>query len=324
MKIPSSLIQSFVTTEFNPRTTSSGEYVIHSPFYDDKKGKLYINKESGVWIDFKGGEQGNFLKLVKEYLDLSSYQEAIKYLVTNYDLRYEEKEDEIISPDNRKIMIDFIKNEKIKLFGKGDNLGIFGKIAYNYAKSRKLDESYYPTMGYIFNPGSKFDRRVLVPFFENGKIVYFIARAIDKTNKLRYLCIEKLDSKDFVFNIDKINEEVIICEGVFDAASITVDQPATCLLSADIGINQLTKLFSKKIKRIIYVPDSDRTGKLKMDRNIKKFITYCPYDGLEIFVYNIPSPYKDLNELKIATGKNYILKKECYEYGSNLFEKSIF
>ena len=67
MKIPSSLIQSFVTTEFNPKTTSSGEYVIHSPFYDDKKGKLYINKESGVWIDFKGGGIFRLIFLSRSY-----------------------------------------------------------------------------------------------------------------------------------------------------------------------------------------------------------------------------------------------------------------
>ena len=111
---------------------------------------------------------------------------------------------------------------------------------------------------------------------------------------------------------------------MFDACSITTEQAATCLLSADIGTKQLMKIFDKRPNKLIYVPDSDSTGKLKMDRNIRKIITYCPYQGLEIYVYNVPKPYKDLNELKIATGKNYILKKECSKYGENLFEKSIF
>jgi hypothetical protein len=31
-----------------------------------------------------------------------------------------------------------------------------------------------------------------------------------------------------------------------------------------------------------------------------------------------------LNELKIGTGKNYILYKECEKYGENLFSKKIF
>ena len=324
MNIPSSLIQSFITSEFDSKLTSTGEYIIHSPFCDDKKGKLYINKESGVWIDFKGGEQGSFLKLVKEYMGFSSFSETIKYLVENYDLKYKEKEIKIENPDNKKAILSFVNKERPKLFGDGNNLGIIGKQAYSYVLKRKLEKEYYPTMGYIYNPDSKFNRRVLVPFFENGKIVYFVARSIDKNNNLRYLCIENLDSKEFVFNIDKINEEFIIAEGVFDACSITTEQASTCLLSADIGVKQLEKIFMKRPKKLIYVPDSDKTGKLKMDRNIKKFITYCPYQGLEVYVYEVPKPFKDLNELKIATGKNYILKKECSRYGDNLFEKSIF
>ena len=75
MKIPSSLIQNFMTSEFSPRLTSSGEYVIRSPFVDDRKGKLYVNKDTGQWIDFKASgtrttenTQGSFLLFVKEYL----------------------------------------------------------------------------------------------------------------------------------------------------------------------------------------------------------------------------------------------------------------
>lgn len=325
MKIPSSLIRSFVTSEFNPKTNSSNEFVIHSPFCDDKKGKLYINKDTGVWIDFKGGGQGSFLKFVREYLGLNTNSEAIRYLVENYDLKYEEdKELTKENIDRKKILSDFIRKEGIKVFGDGSELGMFGKMAYNYAMSRKLEKEYYPTMGYIFNPSSDFNRRVVVPFFEDGRIVYFIARAVDKTNPMRYLCIRKLDSKDYVFNIDNINEEFVIAEGVFDACSLTIDQAATCLLSADIGTKQLEKIFDKRPKKIIYVPDSDRTGQMKMDKNIKKILMYCPYTGLEIYVYNVPKPFKDLNEQKIATGKNFILKKECYEYGSKLFAKSIF
>ena len=126
---------------------------------------------------------------------------------------------------------------------------------------------------------------------------------------------DKLDSKEYVFNIDKINEEVILCEGTFDAMSITKDQPASCLLSADIGTKQLSKIYEKKPKTIIYVPDQDEVGLKKMQRNINKIITYCPYTGLNIYIYNVPKGCKDLNDMKIKTGKDYILKKECIKYG---------
>lgn len=324
MKIPSTLIQNFMTSEFSPKLTSSGEYVIRSPFVDDKKGKLYVNKDTGQWIDFKAsGDRrtnifsGSFLVFVKEYLGFNTNDEAVKYLVDNYNFKLEPKTEKETKEeiDNKKVLKDFIVKDGLKLFGDGTNLGMFGQMAYKYVLDRKLDPSYYPKLGYVFNPKSKFDKRVVVPFFEDEKMVYFITRTIDPKNMLRYMNPDKLDSKGYVFNIDKINEEVILCEGVFDAMSITAEQPATCLLSADIGIKQLSKLYEKKPKTIIYVPDQDETGFKKMQKNITKLITYCPYQGLNIYIYNVPSGCKDLNDMKIKTGKDYILKKECTKYG---------
>jgi len=330
MKIPASLIQNFMTSEFSPKLTSSGEYVIHSPFVDDKKGKLYVNKDTGQWIDFKASgsrtsdlTSGSFITFVKEYLGLNTISEAINYLVENYNFEIEKKSEELTQKeiDNKKILKDFILNDGLKLFKDGQNLGMFGKKAYEYVLSRKLDNSYYPTLGYIFNPKSKFDKRVVIPFFEDGKMVYFLTRTIDPKNPIRYMNPSKLDSKEYVFNIDKINEDVVLCEGTFDAMSITKDQTASCLLSADIGVKQLDKIFKKKPKTIIYVPDQDETGLKKMQKNINKIITYCPYTGLQVYIFNVPKECKDLNDMKIKTGKDYILKKECIKYGNVMTRK---
>ena len=322
MKIPAALIQNFMTSEFSPKLTASGEYIIHSPFTNDKKGKLYVNKETGQWIDFKAsGErttentQGSFLLFVKEYFGFSTFDEAISYLVNNYDFKIEQKEETIEEINNKQILRDFILKDKPILFKDGSKLGLFGRQAYRYVLNRKLEKEYYPKLGYVFNPNSKFDKRIIIPFFENNKMVYFIARSIEPKNPFRYMNPIKLDSKEFVFNIDKINEEVILCEGTMDAMSITTDQAASCLLSADIGIKQLSKLFEKKPNTIIYVPDRDKTGQVKMQNNINKIITYCPYSNLNIYIYNVPEGCKDLNDMKIKTGKNYILKKECIKYG---------
>lgn len=323
MNIPSELIQNFITSEFTEaKLTSTGEYHFNSPFdTDDRKRRLYINKNDGRWIDFKAGISGNFISFVREYLGLSSFSDVVKYLVENYNFIYKPKTVDEIQQDNDKkdILRKFVKNEHPILFGNADNLGPFGQQAYQYVRNRKLDESYYSKLGYIFNPGSRYDKRIFIPFFEDGKLVYFITRTIDPKNMLRYLNADKLDSKEYVFNIDKINDEVIICEGTFDAMSITTDQAATCLLSADIGVKQMEKIFDRQPKTIIYVPDQDATGMKKMNANIKKLLTYCPYTGLEIYVFNVPKGCKDLNDMKIKTGKDYILKRECTKYGTDLF-----
>lgn len=326
MKIPSSLIVNFITSEFpGAIKTSSGEYHFNSPFELDKKNKCYVSMSDGRWIDYKSGNCGSFLSFVKEYIGLNNKNEAIKYLVDNYNFDYKEtvKEDEE-DLDRRKILYDFVKENKPKLFKDCSDLGLFGKKAYQYLLDRKIEEEYIPKMGYVYNPDSKYNGRIVIPFFENYKFVYFITRTIDPKNILRYMTPTVLDSKEYVFNIDKINEEVVMCEGSFDAMSITTDQPATALLSADIGVKQLEKLFDKEVKKIIYVADKDETGRKKMNNNIKKIIQYCPYQGLKIYTFDVPEGCKDLNDMKVKTGKNFILTKECEEYGSKLFSRSLW
>ena len=167
MKIPSSLIQNFMTSEFSPRLTSSGEYVIRSPFVDDRKGKLYVNKDTGQWIDFKASgtrttenTQGSFLLFVKEYLGFNTNNEAIKYLVDNYNFKIEEKKEETNQNDERKeVLKNLIIKDGLKIFNDGSNLGAFGKKAYDYVLSRKLDSSYYPKLGYVFNSNSRYNKR---------------------------------------------------------------------------------------------------------------------------------------------------------------------
>ena len=41
-----------------------------------------------------------------------------------------------------------------------------------------------------------------------------------------------------------------------------------------------------------------------------------------IYLYDMPNTIKDLNELKVKTGKNFILKKECRLYTPTKFDES--
>lgn len=327
MRIPSSLIQNFITSEFTPKLNSSGEYIIRSPFNHDTKGKLYINKDSGQWIDFKGTENdsGGFLKFVMMYFDIG-YREAIDYLVSNYNLATPQKSEEEIKEENnnKDILREFILTAKPRLFKDVKNLSPLGQKAYQYILDRKLDPYYYPMLGYCDSPGTMYNERIFIPFYEDKKIVYGITRSLEKETKYRYINLPKLNSKDYVFNIDNVIDSCVICEGTMDAMSLVPEMGAVAMLSADFGPKQMEKLFDREVRRIIYVPDHDATGMSKMDRNIKKIIQYCPYNGLEIYVFDVPEGCKDLNDMKIKTGKNYILKKECHRYGDNLFQRSIW
>ena len=152
---------------------------------------------------------------------------------------------------------------------------------------------------------------------ENGKLAYFQARSIDKNNPLRYLNPAGLDTKGFVFNYDKLNdEELIICEGPFDAMSLD-EQVATSLCSGDLSSKQVKKILEKAHpKNLIFVVDQDKTGKEKLEKNINTFTTYADYSP-NIYIFNPTDGCKDMNELKVKTGKNFILRSECEKYNKS-------
>jgi DNA primase len=104
---------------------------------------------------------------------------------------------------------------------------------------------------------------------------------------------------------------IVIAEGLMDILSLD-NQIGFPILSAHLSKTQLIKLFEKLPKKIILVPDTDKTGKETLQRNIDLIYTYKPASiKTEILIYNIPDEYKDLNEMKIKTGKNYIDDNEC-------------
>ena len=328
MKIPSNLIVNFLYSEFQPKPTSTAELRINSPFEEDTKFHCYISPEKSVYTDFKGGS-GTMTNFFERYfnevkgLDVHGVRNIIFYLIRNYGTsEQKQKLEEAFTStviDGSGIIKTFLENDKPKFFGKEKTLGEYGKICLRYLQQRKMSDSYIAKMGYVFNEKSKYNGRVIIPYFENGEFVYFQGRDINKDAELRYLNPEKLDTKEFVFNIDDITDELIIAEGPFDAMSMD-EQTATCMDSGDLGEKQIMKIFSKKPNTIIYCPDQDETGARKMDKNIENLYRLCPYtENLKIYIFNVPKPYKDLNEMKVGNGKNFILKKECELYKKKVF-----
>lgn len=317
-KIPEKVVRDFLDAEVGIKPTNDSKEVrIKSIYEQDTKFKCYISLDRFQFCDFKAGVSGSCYELFKDILGVESNKEVMRYLMKNYGagqfVQFEQTINKEPESDNN-VVEDFNALEHPIYFVNKDKIGTYGKSCLRYLMNRKIDVEYIRKMGYVFNSNSKFNKRIIIPYIENGRMVYFQARSTNKDEELRYLNPAGLDTKAFVFNYDKLNDdELIICEGPFDAMSMD-EQVATCMCSGDLSSKQLIKIFSKaKPKTIIYVPDQDETGMKKMDANIKRIYTYADYTP-KILVYNIPDGYKDLNELKVKTGKNFILKKECVEY----------
>lgn len=306
LKIPENIVIAFLEDNFGDiKRTNSDEIRINSPFVDDRKFHMYINPVKGVVHDFKSGYSGGFISFIGEYLNIGN-RAVISHLIRNYSGRGSMKDFSIT---------EYI--EKNKEFELPEGLNWFSEIkkgvirnqAYKYLKKRNLSEEIINEFGYIYQPGSEYNRMVFIPFYEDGELVYYICRDFTGKNDLRYNFPHGLNSKQFIYNIDKIKDTVFIFEGVFDAIALE-EQIGTAMLSSDLGKEQATKILNRAPKDIVFVPDNDETGKRTLEKNIQLLLTYKPPSlNLNIWIYEIKE-VKDFSE----TGRKYIDMRECKKW----------
>lgn len=316
-KIPESIIENFITSNFKEaKQTATGQWQFNSPFVQDSKKRLYIDPKKGAWFDQKQQKGGEFAQFVSLYLNIN-IKDAIPTLLKEYSIK----------EGNKVAFSEVVSTSKELELPKGLNFffektdGIIYKKAKKYLIGRGIDVEN-SDLGYIYEPGSPFNNRIFVPFYENGEMVYFIARAFDN-NTLRYYNAEGINSGDYVFNIDKIEDEVIICEGVFDALAI-YPQVATAILGNKLTKTKVLKILDKDPKRIIFVPDCDEDPKTKalieknLELNIKMFMDYkMPSQNIEFYVFRLPEKYKkykDFSKYSEVTGIHNINIEDCEKY----------
>lgn len=152
--------------------------------------------------------------------------------------------------------------------------------------NRGLDPYGYP---YFWTNELGFKNRVIIPFYKDGVIVGWTARA---TNEAKPKFISE-QQPGYVFNLDRQTQErefVIVCEGPFDAISID----SCALLGAEIKDSQ-NWLLKQLGKEIILVPDRDHEG----PRTIEQAIEY----GWSVSMPEWPSGIKDVNDAVKALGR---------------------
>lgn len=312
-KIPAGIIEKFIYTHFSDvRISSTNEIHFNSPFHNDTKKRLYVEPNSGKWFDQKLQKGGDFSSFVAAYLDISS-REAATILIKDYSSK--EDNEKINFKETIQVKKEIELPEGLTFFIEKNN-GIIYNRAKSYLKKRKINPT---NLGYIYKPDSFYHNRIFIPFYENGRIIYFQARTF-VDSKLRYKNPPGISTKDVVFNIDEIEDEVFIFEGVFDALSLN-KQIGTCTLSSSMNKEQAIKILNKGVKEIIFVPDNDLNPKTRrtilsnLNRNVKLIRRYAPPSlNVIIKVWWLPKGIKDFNQYVIETGRDYIDKSECELY----------
>jgi DNA primase len=185
------------------KNLSKGWIGIRCPFCDDHSNHLGIHLESKVFSCFKCGTKGNIIKLIQELEDVD-WKKAIS-IIQQYSgsvLNYENKQ-EIVS----------------NKFPKMNPLGVLHKeyLASRGFDPELLERKYKLKIGGNF---TKYQTRLIIPFFENRRMITFTSRDISGKSEIKYLHPSRTETvitpKDTVFNIDTVRNSCLVVEGCFD------------------------------------------------------------------------------------------------------------
>ena len=155
-----------------------------------------------------------------------------------------------------------------------------------YIAQRKMYLDYYD---FHWTPKVGFSNRLIIPFYKDGIIVGYTARAVNDA-KPKYISEQQ---PGYVFNLDKQTHDkefVIVCEGPFDAISID----GCALLGAEIKDSQ-NWLLKQLGKEIILVPDKDHEGSRTVEQAIEL--------GWSVSMPEWPAGVKDVNDAMIKLGR---------------------
>jgi hypothetical protein len=172
--------------------------------------------------------------------------------------------------------------------------------AVNYLESRRIhissdSEGFYPfylTSEYTAN---NMHKRIIVPFYWQGNIVGYTARAMEDNIQPKYY--NMVDS-NYVFNVDRQRADskfVIVSEGPFDAMSID----GVAVLENEVNETR-AEIIDRLGKEVIVVPHADRAGTKLVDSALE-------------YNWNVSFPVwletcGDINQAVVKYGKLFVLK----------------
>jgi hypothetical protein len=126
-----------------------------------------------------------------------------------------------------------------------------GKIV-EYILGRGMELDWY---NWMWSPSAGYADRVMIPFYQDGKIVGYTGRKI-KPGKPKYLTESQ---SGYVFNIDRQQDwnrkYVVVVEGQFDAIAID----GVAIMTNEPNDTQIARINALG-KEVIVVPDRDNPG----------------------------------------------------------------
>ena len=206
-------------------------------------------------------------------------------------------------PDSTMSVIEWINTAHLPDIGED-----IGKVV-EYIMGRGMDLEWY---NWMWSPAPGYVDRVIIPFYQDGKIVGYTGRKITE-GKPKYLTDAQ---PGYVFNIDRQKNDrgyIIVVEGQFDAIGID----GVAIMHNEPNETQCARINALG-KQVIVVPDRDKAGLKLIQAAIKHnwAVSLPPWNDVKdvadavakygrIYTLFTILHYREANEIKIQ-----LLKKK--------------
>ena len=328
-------VQDHITKD-DYRFSSDGNWInFNSVFGTDRKHHMGINIGRNLVKDLKLDRIWSLLAFVAEHQGLANDMEARTFLMKiAFGLRKlpngGEPKETILAAELP--TLDLLPD--LRPFG--PNMGPVGVKALKYLYARGIVAKHIRRFGLFYSEAKRcpicsgrgqvdgdercpmcdgralnpFHARIIIPTYENRKLVYFQGRALKEDAQLRYLN-PKAPRLQVLYFHDLLmeGEDVFVTEGPFDAMTLFSNN-ATCMLNQRFEDPKILKLAARKPRRIIFVPQWEATAEKRalaeraLARNIERTLLLA--NGIPVGVFHwyakLPESNrpKDINEAQIT------------------------
>lgn len=261
--------------------------------YCGKDLKFGINLSLNRCNCFRCEEHPSAIDLVMYLEHVDTYTEVVKILNQDQYTGYVFKEEAVELKSKRELYLP----DGFKLLNQGNST--LAKSARAYIKSRGFDPEELSKAGWGYGTKDKYFGYLIIPFHENGSLVYFNARLF-LGNGPRYNNPDTSDSglgKSFIiYNKDALYmyKSVFICEGAINAQ--TMGERGIASGGKAISRYQINEIIKSPVERITILFDSDAK-----DKAIDLGLKLVQYKKVRVVLFN---DERDVNDL----GKQETLK----------------
>lgn len=279
------VIRKFVGDDY--KIMDDGEIAINSPFMSDTTYDCRISVGKQCFHDFESDEGGNIEKLVAQIAGIE-VEQAKELLIANSNGEVEthtkeKKQPEIIETKIMESVPGAFTFDRDERRGSLFNSNLAKRFLASKMVDYKLAKKYNLTWtesSFVSAEDKKINlsNRIIIPTYENGRLVYFQARDYTGKSSLRYKNPPKaLQPKSIIlpFYDNIVEKEILfISEGPWEA----IQYSGTYMLGPGLTDRQILKIKTKNPKSIYLIPDNDETGRRKLAKNISAIKSYltCP------------------------------------------------